>query len=268
VDIDQILTILDMEINMGIQAGGYQQMLGELIGWIKQRPGCAEWMRYMRVEEDGADRILAKILLSNIEDMRQFSGDAMETIVRELTRGNDDVMYGICDKYNVAHEEMIKWITRWIDIPEPQENDPNKKKAWSQMNSVLDYYGRTGQFSLHLGARTKSKITYVDQVPWFPYAKFRFRKHRTHFRTRAVEADPMNPRPIGEYERYGFISSLETPVPTKDANGKAILASQEWIDWFAAHTIPLGFVATCAELPWKKVAVLPGIGFIYQHVPA
>src|SRR5665213_214777 len=112
----------------------------EITNWIVERPECQDWMKVMRIEEDAASNILAKILLAQLDDMKDFTGKSIEEHVRDIVRGNHQILYGICDKYMIAHEEEIKWINKYLNSNMPI--DPIQLKAWKKMNSVLDYYGK------------------------------------------------------------------------------------------------------------------------------
>lgn len=221
-----------------------------LSNWLLARPETAQWLKYMHLDEQNAPRAIMQMVRLPVQALSTYSGDALQQVIQEIMEGNRDALYGICDKFHIAHEEMLKWIKKWVDVP------------GSKINNVLDYYGKTGEFSFRLGKRTKARVTFVDQNPWLDFAKYRFRLQGVHYSVKSIEATPGMPRP-NLNEKYGFISSLEMPLEV----------TNDWVEWFHEHLYPYGFVATCADLskinikenyPFKKVWPIPNIGFIWQ----
>lgn len=238
-----------------------------LVDWIMQQPDTQEWMYYKRLDEKNAARSIVTMIRPMVDIVGQWTNYPLEQTVREIIGEQGRVLYGFCDRYHIAHDEMGKWIKRFVDTAPPDKTDPKKWKTWRQFNNILDYYGKTGELSYRLGKSTKSRITYVDQSPWFDLAKYRFRLQSVHSSVIPVQATPAQPRPNLTGEHYGFISSLDMPIQVTD----------EWMEWIYDHLHTYGFMATCATLPCKgdkenpgpfqKVAVLSKIGFIYQLLP-
>jgi hypothetical protein len=148
-----------------------------------------------------------------------------------------------------------KIIKVFLDNDEVRLKNKDKKK--SSMTNVLDYYGKTGEFAIRVARMTRCTVTYVDQRPWYDYAKFRFRVHNVTTKVKSIEATPTEPRPEISSDKYSLISSLEVPIE----------CTQDWLDWAARHLIPFGLIACRAEMPWKKIAKLDHFGFIYQYTP-
>jgi len=228
--------------------------LVELTNWVMARPDTQMFLKYQHLEEENAPRAFMKFIQGPVQDVVAYTGNPLQQVTDDIMHGDDDVVYGICDRIHVAHMEIIKWVKLYLDTPK------------SKLNNVLDYYGKTGELAFRLGKLTKCRVTYVDQDKYFNYAKFRFRMHGVHYRVKSVEASAAVPRPDLGDERYGLISMLELPLEV----------TADWIQWYQDRLFPYGFVATCASLPlitdpipgpFKKVAVLPQIGYIYQLMP-
>ena len=229
----------------------------ELTDWKLRQPDTQDWLRYQFVENKNAPRVVSQMMRTAVFDLSQFTGDPVQTVIPDIMYNNQQVLTGICDHYHMAHFEMInKVIKVFLD------NDENIKKAKDKqgkrfLTNILDYYGRTGEFSIRVAKLTRCTVTYVEQKPWFDYAKFRFRLHDVNLKIKSVEATPQVPRPEIEAEKYGLISSLDVPI-TSD---------KDWEDWAARHLIPYGLIACKAEMSWKKIAQLDHFGYIYQYVP-
>lgn len=226
----------------------------EVANWVMARPDTEMFLKYQHLDEENATRAFMKFVQGPIEDVVSYTGNPLPQVTYDIMHGDDDVLYGVCDRVHVAHMEMINWIKTYLDTPK------------SRLNNILDYYGKTGEFSFRVGKMTKCRVTYIDQDKYFNYAKFRFRLHGVHYKVKSVEATPSAPRPDLGDERYGLISMLELPLEV----------TPDWIEWYKERLFPYGFVATCAALPlttdtvpgpFRKVKVLPSIGYIYQLMP-
>ncbi len=222
----------------------------ELINWKLRRPEFQLWADAQKKPEEELTRSAAQIIRTAVMDASNFTGKPLPVVVSEVINGDEDILYGICDRFHIAQEICLKWIATYIDPSLLPAKDGKK------FGNVLDYYGKTGEFSFRVARRSKCRVTYVDQQPWFQYAKFRFKAHSVHYVVKPFEATPQDSRPeLGE--KFGFISSLELPQ----------VVTPDWVEWCERHLHYYGFLATYAEMPWKKVCRLGEQGFIYQFEP-
>lgn len=228
----------------------------ELTNWKLQQPETIDWLRYQSVDDKNASRVISQMMRTAVFDLSQFTGDPIQTVIPDIMYNNQAVLTGICDHYHIAHFEMINKIIKVFLDNEENIKQP-KKDGKRFITNVMDYYGKSGEFSIRLAKLTRCTVTYVDQKPWYDYARFRFRLHDTNIRIKSIEATPHLPRPEID-EKYGLISSLDVPINS----------DKDWEDWAARHLIPYGLIACKAEMSWKKIAQLDHFGFIYQYVPA
>jgi len=229
----------------------------ELTNWKLSQPETIDWIRYQGVDEKNAHRVVSQMMRTAIFDISQFTGDPVQTVIPDIMYNNQSLLTGICDHYHIAHFEMInKVIKIYLDNEDTRRKNKDKKGK-SFMTNILDYYGRTGEFAIRATKLTKCTVSYVEQKPWFDYARFRFRMHDVGTKIKCIEATPQVPRPEIEDEKFGLISSLDVPI-TSD---------KDWEDWVSRHLIPYGLLACKAEMPWKKIAQLEHFGYIYQYVP-
>lgn len=229
----------------------------ELTNWKMQQPETQDWIRYQSLTEKNAARVIGQMLRTTIFDISQFSGDPIQTVVPDIMYNNQGLLTGVCDRYHVAHFELInKVIKVFLDNEETMKANKNKKGK-SYMTNILDYYGRSGEFAIRVAKLTRCTVTYVEQNPWYGYAKFRFRMHDVNMRVKTLEATPQTPRPEIEDEKFGLISALDVPLNS----------DKDWEDWASRRLIPYGLIACKAEMPWKKIAQLEHFGYIYQFVP-
>jgi hypothetical protein len=225
---------------MSLRAAG----ITELANWKMGQPDFLTWVKYMGIEERNAARMVTQLLRTSVFDISQYMDQSPQETIHEIMQ-NDHLIYGICDNYHVIQLEAIKWIKKYIDTPKPV------------INNVLDYYGKTGEFAFRVARSTKCRVTYVDQNPYFDFAKFRFRAKGVHYTIKSVPADPIHPRPDLGDERYGFIMSPDLPLEV----------TPDWLAWLETHIYPYGLMATRAKMPWKAVAKVANDCYIYQFVP-
>lgn len=221
----------------------------QLTDWKMQQNQCKDWMRHAGISEENGGRVVFQILRPAIQALMRFTGDTEQQLINEVTssvsNGSDEPLYGLCDHTHMIHLDLLKWVHATIEQANPK------------FHRVLDYYGKTGELSLRIAKDTRCSVLFVDQGAWADYAMLRSKLYRVADKMRVIEATPAYPRPQLDDDRFGLISALEVPL-TADA---------EWLEWLQIHTLPYGFVASKAELPWKKVYKLKPYGFIYQYVP-
>jgi hypothetical protein len=229
----------------------------QLANWKLGQPETQQWIKDNHISEDNCNRIIMKMLQGAVYSISQYTGQQDVAVVHDIMYNNNNVLYGICDSYHTKINKMIPWVTKYLNNISLNKNP--KDKAIKQYSNVLDYYGKTGEFSIKIASQpnNKCRITYVDQNPWFDYAKFRFRLSGKHYTIESVEATPDNPRPYWSEDKYGFINNLEV----------MLTASEDWMKWIEKKLMPYGLIATAATLPFKKVAQLDEKSFIYQYIP-
>lgn len=240
---------------MDIQASSILQ----LADWKINQTTCKDWMEFNNIEEDRASRVIIQQLRSVLFDIQVFTTDSLEQILHSMGahpnnngRGNKELLYGICDEYHIVHIKIIDWLDK-ISPAIIKPGDPKKLPY-----GVLDYYGKSGELAIRIARGCKNKklhITYIDQNPWFDYARFRFKAHKLMYNIGAIEATTANPRPKLN-EKFALISTLDLPINV----------DQDWLDWIGDHIIPYGIVVTSASLPWKLIDKTKKFSF-YQYVP-
>lgn len=220
----------------------------QLTEWRMNQDQCKDWMRFTGISEASAGRAIFQILRPAIQALTRFTGDTESQVIAEISgagNGSDEPLYGLCDHIHMQHLDILKWIHATIEQAKPK------------YHRVLDYYGKTGELALRIAKDTKCNVVFVDQGSWAEYALVRSKLYRVADKVQIVEASPAYPRPNLDDERFGFISALEVPLSS----------TPDWIAWVQTHLLPFGFIASKAELDWKKVAKLQPSGFIYQYIP-
>jgi hypothetical protein len=217
----------------------------QLARWKMTQPSCIKWMEKSGVSPDST-RIVAQILRTAVHGISAFTGDSELQVIQDIMApihgDNVDILYGLCDEAHVDQLEMIRWAKTYL------------AKEEKSFKNILDYYGKTGEFSVRAAKMLPGfRVSFIDQNPWFNYLKYRSRLHGVHHLIKTTEATPNKPRPDNLEEHFGLISALEAPH----------VCSDDWLEWLDIHLIPLGFIGSKAELPWKKVAKLE-LGFLYQ----
>lgn len=231
----------------------------QLAEWTINQPACKNWMDFNNIEEDRASRVIVQQLRSILFDIQAYTGDSQEQILHSMGahpnhngQGNKELLYGICDEYHIIHMKIINWLDR-IGPAIINPNDPKKLPY-----EVLDYYGKSGELAIRIAKSCKNKkirITYIDQNPWFSYAKFRFKAHKLLYNIEPIEATANNPRPSLD-KKFSIISTPDLPITV----------NQDWINWIYDSLIPYGIVVTAAKLPWKLIDQTQKFNF-YQYIP-
>jgi len=231
----------------------------QLPEWRMNQPHFRDWMKYTHLDENLAGRVVFQVLKPAISCLSRVTGDTEAQVIAEVTSaaaGSDEPLYGLCDHYHMIHVDILKWIHATL---EKVKIDP-KKAAVGLKNpymNFLDYYGKTGELALRVARDTNCEVTFVDQGSWAEYTAARAKMYRLADKIHVVETTPGFPRPKLDDMRFGMISALEAPVQ----------ADGDWLKYLEIHLLPHGFVASKADLPWKKVAKLQPFGYIYQYVP-
>lgn len=232
----------------------------QLAEWKMNQPSCKAWMDFNNIEEDRASRIVVQQLRSILFDLQAYTGDTQEQILSSMGIGpnnsnNSDreLLYGICDEYHMAHTRMIEWL----DKINPMIINPNSLQKLPY--GILDYYGKSGELAMRIAKGCKNKklhISYIDQNPWYTYAKFRFKSHKLMYNISTIEATPANPRPELT-EKFALISTLDLPLTV----------TEDWTNWLNDCLIPAGIVVTRTTLNRKLIDVAGPFKF-YQNLPA
>ena len=214
----------------------------DLTYWKLEQPECKDWVAFSKLDEQNAVRSVSMQLRSVLTDIARYSSDyPLEQIVQEIIEQNPNILYGVCDHYHMIHEQCRQWIERY------------------KLSEILDYYGKTGEFSLRTARIFKRPITYVDQNTWLKYAQFRLRLHHLAAYVRCIEATQTNYRPTLN-KRFDFISTLDIPIKEENVDN-------DYMNWLTLHMKPYGLVASRVKLPLKTVAKLEPFGYISQWVP-
>jgi hypothetical protein len=196
----------------------------------------------MKFDEQNAVRSVSMQLRSVLTDIARYnSGYPLEQIIEKIIEDSPNILYGICDHYQIIHEQCRRWIEQY------------------KLSEILDYYGKTGEFALRTARLFKKPVTFVDQAIWQKYTQFRISLHHLAAYVRCIEATQTNYRPTLN-KRFDFISTLDIPMEEASIN-------TEFMEWLTSHMTPYGLVASRLKLPLKTVAKLEPFGYISQWVP-
>jgi len=220
-----------------------QNPIAELAQWRSRSPGYKAWLKAAAYKDEAVeDKAALQILKSTVFDICQVTQKTPQDVIPSLMGEDIGILQGVCDEYHAAHLQILNYIRKWIDTPK------------SKVKNVLDYYGRTGEFTLKVARLTDCRVTYIDQQPWFNYIKTRTQIRGVRHIARGIEATPSTSRPDVTDQQYGLICSLDLPLtPTPD-----------WLDWAYRLLYPNCFLVTRCQLDWKRVAIIEPHWTIYQ----